>query len=71
MLAVKGVYDGKKLKLNRKLNIKRPTEVVLIIGDKKTVSRNKNMRYDFSKITGKLKWKGDALKEQRKLRDEW
>jgi hypothetical protein len=27
--------------------------------------------YDFSKISGRLKWKGDALKEQQKLRDEW
>lgn len=27
--------------------------------------------YDFSKFFGKLKWEGDALAEQRKLRDEW
>jgi hypothetical protein len=28
-------------------------------------------KYDFSKFVGKLQWKGDALAEQRKLRDEW
>ena len=28
-------------------------------------------RYDFSKYAGKLEWKGDAVAEQRKLRDEW
>jgi hypothetical protein len=28
-------------------------------------------KYDFSKFVGKLKWDGDALAEQRKLRDEW
>lgn len=28
-------------------------------------------KYDFSKFVGKLEWKGDALAEQRKLRDEW
>jgi len=28
-------------------------------------------KYDFSKFSNKLKWKGDAIKEQRKLRDEW
>ena len=28
-------------------------------------------RYDFSGIAGRLKWTGDAVDEQRKLRDEW
>jgi len=27
--------------------------------------------YDFSDLVGKLQWKGDAVSEQRKLRDEW
>jgi len=27
--------------------------------------------YDFSGVSGRLKWSGDAIKEQRKLRDEW
>ena len=28
-------------------------------------------KYDFSAFAGKLKWQGDAIVEQRKLRDEW
>ncbi|MBX9784717.1 MAG: hypothetical protein K2X48_15620 [Chitinophagaceae bacterium] len=28
-------------------------------------------KYDFSDIAGKLEWKGDALAQQKKLRDEW
>ena len=28
-------------------------------------------RYDFSAVAGKLSWRGDAVKEQRKLRNEW
>ncbi len=28
-------------------------------------------RYDLSDFFGKLKWEGDAVAEQRKLRDEW
>ena len=28
-------------------------------------------KYDFSDLFGKLKWDGDAVAEQRKLRDEW
>ena len=27
--------------------------------------------YDFSSLSGRLKWSGNALKEQRSLRDEW
>lgn len=28
-------------------------------------------KYDFTDLAGKLKWNGDALAEQRRLRDEW
>ncbi len=27
--------------------------------------------YDFSAVAGKLKWKGDPVKAQRELRDDW
>ncbi len=30
-----------------------------------------NPSYDFSDLAGKLEWKGDAVAEQRRLRDEW
>ncbi len=35
------------------------------------LEEEKPKQYDFSDLVGTLKWKGDALKEQRKLRDEW
>ena len=28
-------------------------------------------KYDFSSLAGRLQWKGNAVEEQRKLRDEW
>ena len=28
-------------------------------------------RYDFSDLAGRLQWTGDAMAEQRRLRDEW
>ena len=28
-------------------------------------------RYDFSDLVGRLQWNGDAVKEQRRIRDEW
>ena len=30
-----------------------------------------NPNYDFADLAGKLEWKGDAVAEQRRLRDEW
>ena len=42
--------------------------IILPLTDEVKVEKKK---YDFSKFAGKLEWKGDALKEQRKLRDEW
>ena len=31
----------------------------------------KRRKYDFSDLAGKLQWRGDAVAEQRRLRDEW
>lgn len=28
-------------------------------------------KYNFSDLVGKLEWKGDAMHQQRQLRDEW
>lgn len=42
---------------------------VVSASDPKEVSDKPN--YDFSDLAGKLEWEGDAVKEQRKLRDEW
>ncbi len=34
-------------------------------------SKEEKKCYDFSSVAGQLKWSGDAVKEQRILRDEW
>jgi hypothetical protein len=43
-------------------------ELVLVVG---TAPQPNGQKYDFSDVVGKLEWQGDALDEQRKLRDEW
>ena len=55
-----------------KLDIPTPldegeVDVILII-ESKSIRTNK---YNFQDIAGKLKWNGNAIEEQRKLRDEW
>jgi hypothetical protein len=34
-------------------------------------SKDSGKSYDFSSLVGRLKWSGDAVQEQRKIRDEW
>ena len=46
----------------------RKLEVIVIPVDEAEAPPKK---YDFSKFVGKMKWEGDAVAEQRKLRDEW
>ena len=40
-------------------------EVVLVINEPKSAVSS----YDFSEFIGKLEWQGDALAEQKRLRD--
>jgi len=56
------------LKLHVPTSIKGGEVEILLVIEKKTETAQK---YDFSDLSGKLKWKGDAVKAQRKLRDEW
>jgi hypothetical protein len=42
--------------------------VILLVGEKINTI---NKKYNFSDIAGKLEWQGDAVQEQRKIRDEW
>jgi hypothetical protein len=34
-------------------------------------SSQSTTRYDFSDLSGQLQWQGNALQEQKKLRNEW
>jgi hypothetical protein len=43
---------------------------VIVLPLEETTSPSEK-KYDFSDLVGKLEWKGDALAEQKKLRDEW
>jgi len=43
-------------------------ELVLVVGH---TPQPNGSEYDFADVAGQLQWQGDALQEQRKLRDEW
>ena len=35
------------------------------------LEEDRKPKYDFSAFAGKLQWKGDPVKYQRRIRDEW
>jgi hypothetical protein len=41
-------------------------ELVLVVGSE---PQPNGQKYDFDDLVGKLQWQGDAVEEQRKLRD--
>ncbi len=45
----------------------KPLDILLVIEP----ARTGNKRYDFSSLKGTLRWQGDSVAEQRRLRDEW
>jgi len=46
-------------------------EVVLVIQPSGGEVGGQAAGYDFSDLTGRLQWQGDATAAQRSLRDEW
>lgn len=60
-----------------RLNLSVPTQlagtqvnVVIVMTPAESVPQSQQ-KYDFSDLSGKLAWKGDAVKTQQALRDEW
>jgi hypothetical protein len=43
-------------------------ELVVVVNES---PRPNGSKYDFGGVVGRLEWQGDAVEEQRKLRDEW
>lgn len=62
------IGDDGHLRLDVPTNLpKGDVELVLVI---ESTSAAKS-HYDFSDLAGQLRWAGDALAEQRTLRNEW
>jgi hypothetical protein len=46
-------------------------EILSDLAQQLPVEQSAPQKYDFSDIAGRLQWQGDAVAEQRRLRDEW
>lgn len=59
------------------LHLDVPTELsagavdVVIVLNPSVTENPQTKAYDFSDLAGRLSWRGDAVAEQRMLRDEW
>ncbi len=71
VVKVKGKVDADgTLRLNLSTELPAgPVEAVVVVGS--PVPSPDGHPYDFTDIAGKLRWNGDAVAAQRKLRDEW
>ena len=68
MLSIKAVYKDGQIELMEKPGDIKQAQVIVTFLENPKLSLT---QYDFSALIGKLRWQGDALAEQRRLRDEW
>ena len=63
------VGDDGRLRLDVPVELPAGTvELILVMSEP---PRPNGSKYDFAGVVGTLEWQGDAVEEQRKLRDEW
>ena len=55
----------------RNLRSRKLDMVVVFNESPSAIGRRNIKKYDFSGLAGRLRWKGNAVKEQRRLRNEW
>jgi hypothetical protein len=50
----------------------RKLDLVVVLNEiSNTAEKKTGGEYDFASLQGRLRWKGNALKEQKRLRNEW
>lgn len=68
---IDAIYENGLLRPLRKLSMTEGQRVRLSLESKSGDEASAKAVYDFSDLIGKLSWNGDALAEQKRLRDEW
>jgi len=65
------IYEKGVLRPLRKLTAREGQRVRVSIEAEPDAAEQTRAAYDFSDLVGRLTWTGDAVAEQRKLRNEW
>jgi len=71
MLSVRGVYENGEIKLKEKVTPDRDIPVIVTFLEDINEIKEPVKKYHFSDLAGKLEWDGDAVAQQRAIRDEW
>jgi predicted DNA-binding antitoxin AbrB/MazE fold protein len=76
---LEAIYEKGVLKPLKRLTLPEGRHVIISVETTETSGREEAAasassevkKYDFSDLLGTLSWKGDPVKAQRELRDEW
>lgn len=68
---VNGSLEKLKKELDSIDQSEKLTIIEYLIQGIKNDTRMRGVKYQFGDLAGKLKWVGDPVSEQRKIRDEW
>lgn len=73
---IEAIYENGVLRLLKKLSVPEGRRIRITLESLTEDGANDSppsgeARYDFSDLMGRLSWKGNALKEQRRLRNDW
>ena len=68
---IDAIYENGVLRPLRRLSMPDGQRVRLSVESDPDEGVGTGASYDFSDLVGRLTWKGDALAEQKRLRDEW
>ncbi|MCP5048688.1 MAG: hypothetical protein GY940_16075 [bacterium] len=68
MLSVRGIYVNGEVKLDERIAVEGRIPVIVTFIEE--LERKQYGKYHFADLSGKLEWDGDAVAQQRTLRDE-
>jgi len=71
MLSVRGIYENGEVKLKEKIIIEKRVPVIVTFLEDMMEKEKSAKKYRFSDLAGRLEWNGDAVAQQRALRNEW
>jgi hypothetical protein len=71
MFSVRGVYQNGQIMLKESITVDKVIPVIVTFLEDIKEVKEPVRKYRFSDLAGKLKWKGNAVAQQRAIRDEW
>ncbi len=71
MLSVRGIYENGEVKLKETITVEKRVPIIVTFLEDIIEEKEPVKKYRFSDLAGRLEWTGDAVAQQRVLRDEW